>query len=99
MKILDEMIEELEEEVEGARAYAEKYIECKALNNMARAAKYKEMAQDELKHAGFVRGFAMEDADGIKRVHNLTEEESNHWQHAHKKINDEIAMIHHLLSM
>lgn len=99
MKILDEMIEELKEEVEGAREYAEKYVEAKALNNMPRAAKYKEMAHDELKHATIIRGFAMEDAESIKRVHTLTEEEAHHWEHCHKKINDEIAMVNHILSM
>ena len=55
MKILDHMIEDLEEEVDGAREYAEKYIECKAKGNTARATKYKEMAMDELKHAGYIR--------------------------------------------
>lgn len=99
MKILEEMIEELEEEVEGAREYAEKYIECKAKGNLPRANKYKEMAQDELKHAGYIREFDMMDAESIKRVHTLTEDEVHHWEHAHKKLNDEIAMVHHLLSM
>lgn len=99
MKILDHMIEDLEEEVDGAREYAEKYIECKAKGNTARATKYKEMAMDELKHAGYIREFAISDAESVKHVHTLTEEETSAWEHAHKKLNDEIAMVHHLLSM
>jgi hypothetical protein len=99
MKTLDRMIEHLEEEVEGAREYAEKYIDCRAKGNIPRANKYKEMAQDELKHAGYIRDFAIADAEGIKRVHTLTEEEEHKWEHSHKKLNDEIAMIQHLLSM
>jgi hypothetical protein len=99
MKTLDRMIDDLEEEVEGAREYAEKYIDCRAKGNIPRANKYKEMAQDELKHAGYIRDFAIADAEGIKRVHTLTEEEEHKWEHSHKKLNDEIAMIQHLLSM
>lgn len=99
MKMLDKMMDELHEEVEGARDYAEKYIDCKARGNIPRANKYKEMASDELRHFTTLRDFAIADAEGIKRIHTLTENEVEAWEHAHKKINDEIAMIHHLLSM
>ena len=47
----------------------------------------------------YIREFDMMDAESIKRVHTLTEDEVHHWEHAHKKLNDEIAMIHHLLAM
>lgn len=99
MRILENMIEELEDEIEGAREYAEKYIDCKARGNIARATKYKEMAHDELRHFATIRDFAIADADGIKRVHTLTEHEVEWWEHNHKKLNDEVAMINHLLSM
>lgn len=99
MKILERMVEELEDEVCGAREYAEKYIDSRAKGNIPRANKYKEMAQDELKHAGYIRDFAIADAESIKKVHTLTEEEEHKWEHSHKKLNNEIAMIQHLLSM
>lgn len=99
MKMLDKMMDELHEEVEGARCYAEKYIENKARGNTPRANKFKEMASDELKHAGYLREMAVTDEEGIKRVYNLTENEVEAWEHAHKKINDEMAMVQHLLSM
>lgn len=98
MKILENMIEELEDEIEGARDYAEKYIDCKARGNAMRATKYKEMAHDELRHFSTLREFFAADVDGIKRVHPLTEEEVSWWEHEHKKLNDKVAMIHHLLS-
>ena len=98
MKILDKMIDCLHDEVEGAREYAEKYIDSKAKGNIPRANKYKEMANDELKHASYLREFAIADAESIKRVHPLSEEEATAWEHAHRRLNDEIAMVHHLLS-
>lgn len=98
MGILEHMLEELTEELDGGREYAEKYIDCKARGNIPRATKYKEMAHDELRHFSTLREFFAADVDGIKRVHPLTEEEVSWWEHEHKKLNDKVAMIHHLLS-
>jgi hypothetical protein len=99
MKLIDKMLEQLEEEVEGARDYAEKYVECKARGNMPRANHYKEMAHDELKHATFLKEMDMADVDDLKRVYPMTEEEEHHWAHRIKCINDQMAMVMHVLSM
>ena len=98
MRKLEKMIDDIHDEVDGAREYAEKYIDSKAKGNVPRATKYKEMATDELKHANYIRDFAIADAEGIKRVHTLTEEEVEAWEHAHKRLNDAIAMVQHLLN-
>lgn len=99
MKIIEKMIDCLHEEVEGAMEYAEKYIENKARNNINRANKYKEMATDELKHAGYLREMDIMDIDEMKKVYTLTEEEETAWEHGHKHINEKMAMVHHMLSM
>lgn len=99
MRKLEKMIDDIHEEVDGAREYAEKYIESKAKGNIPRATRYKEMANDELKHANYIRDFAIADAESIKHVHTLTEEEVEAWERSHKRLNDEIAMVQHLISM
>ena len=99
MKILDKMLDRLEDEVEGAREYAEKYIECKSRGNMARANKYKEMAHDELKHATFLKEMDIADVSELKKVYALTDEEQAHWDHGHKHLTDQMAMVMHILSM
>lgn len=99
MKILDKMLDHLEDEVDGAREYAEKYIECKARGNMARANKYKEMAHDELKHATFLKEMDIADIDELKKVYPMTDEEQSLWEHGHKHVNDQMAMVMHVLSM
>lgn len=93
MKSIDKMIEHIDEEVEGAREYAEKYIECKARGHTARASKYKEMAFDELKHAEIVYAFAEEDIDNIRKVYPLSIDEEERWAHAKKKMHEHIAHI------
>ena len=99
MKILEKMLDHLEDEIEGAREYAEKYIECKARGNMPRANRYKEMANDELKHASFLREMDMADVSELKRSYNMTEEEQRTWDHGQKRLTDEMALIMHILSM
>ena len=99
MKTVEKMLEHLEEEVEGARDYAEKYIECKARGNITRANKYKEMAHDELKHATFLKEMDMADVEDLKKVYPMTEEEHHHWEHGLKHLTDQMAMVMHILSM
>ena len=99
MKLIDKMLEHLEEEVEGAREYAEKYIECKARGNIARANRYKEMAHDELKHANFLKEMDMADVDELSRVYAMTEEEKTCWEHGMKHLTDQMAMVMHILAM
>lgn len=99
MRLIDKMLEQLEDEVEGARDYAEKYVECKARGNMSRANRYKEMAHDELKHATFLKEMDIADIDELKKVYPMTDEEQSLWEHGHKHVNDQMAMVMHVLSM
>lgn len=99
MRLVDNMLEALEEEVEGAKEYAEKYIENHARGNMTRANRYKEMVADELKHANFLREMDIADIDELKKVYVMTEDEEMSWQHGLKHISEQIAMIKHMLSM
>jgi hypothetical protein len=93
VKVIDKLIDDIDEVVEGAREYAERYIECKARGNNSRAAKYKEMAHDELRHAEQVFEFAEADMEGIRRVHPISVEDEERWAHAKKKMHECIARI------
>lgn len=99
MKLLDKMLEHLEEEIDGAREYAEKYIECKARGNVSRANRYKEMASDELKHATFLKEMDAADLSELERTYHMTEEEQSTWDHWQKRLTDQMALVMHILSM
>ena len=47
MRAIKKYVEAIEEEIEGAKDYAEKYVEAKAKGDIGRANRYKEMAGDE----------------------------------------------------
>jgi hypothetical protein len=99
MKLIHKLIDGIHEELEGAKEYAEKYIDAKARGNVTRANKYAEMASDELKHATYIKDFAVMDIDEIKKVYPLPVELEEEWEHAHKKFIECMAIIKHMLSM
>ena len=99
MKIIHKMLHHLEEEVEGAKEYAEKYIENKAKNNIPRATKFKEMAMDELKHASTLHEFDMADVEEIKKVYEMSDEDSTAWEHGQKHLIEQMALVKHMLEM
>lgn len=93
------MLDSFQDEADGAMDYAEKYIEYRARGDMSRANKYKEMAHDELKHAGYIRDMHLQDIEELGKVYTLTEAEEEMWTRAHKHISEQMALVKHLLSM
>jgi hypothetical protein len=57
------------------------------------------MAHDELKHATFLKEMDIADIDELKKVYPMTDEEQSLWEHGHKHVNDQMAMVMHVLSM
>lgn len=98
MRMIDKLMHQLEEEVEGAKHYAEKYLENAARGNNSRAVKFKEMANDELKHAGYVRDFAMLDIDEVRRVYHIPDADLEKWEHFHRQMAEQMALVRHMLA-
>lgn len=97
MKPIEKMIDRIDDELEGAKKYAEMYIEEKAKGNIARANAYKEMSHDELKHASYIHDFATKDVESIGAVFTIPEEADEKWEHAHKHYADCVGRIKHML--
>lgn len=92
-------VECIDEELADAKDYAEKYIECKAMDNMSKANKYKEMAFDELKHANYIHDFAVGDIELIAKINPPTVEMEDAWNHSHKEYVERTAWIRQMLQM
>lgn len=99
MKKIKEYVDAIDEELEGAKEYAEKYVECKAKDNMQSATKYKEMANDELKHAMYEHEWAVKEIEEISRVYTPPIEMQEKWDKAHKEYVEKVAWIRQMLSM
>lgn len=99
MRMIKNCVEKINEETEGAKEYAEKYVEEKAKGNITKANKYREMANDELKHADYIHGFATADIAELEKVYTAPVEMLDKWEHAHKEYVEKVAWIKQMLAM
>lgn len=97
MRLIDKMIDRVDDELEGAKKYAEMYIQEKAKGNISKANAYKEMAHDELKHAGYIHDFAVKDVESIQMVFTIPDDVMQKWEHSHKHYADCIGRIKMML--
>ena len=99
MRSIKAYVEHIDEELEGAKDYAEKYVEAKVKGNMNVANKYKEMASDELRHAGYVHEFAVAEIDALSKVYTPPVDMQKKWEESHKEYVEKAAWIRQMLSM
>lgn len=99
MRSIKKYVEHIEEELEGAKDYAEKYVEAKAAGNTMWAGQFKDMAQDELRHAGVVHSHAVEEIEKLNKIYKPPVEMLEKWEHAHKEYVEKAAWIKQMLSM
>ena len=92
-------VEHMDEELCGAKDYAEKYLEAKASGQSEMAEKYKEMATDELKHATYVHNIAVDEIEKIKKVFTPPQDMLARWEKAHSKYIDRTAKVKGMLAM
>ena len=99
MTKIKKLAEHIEEELYGAKDYAEKYVEYKAKGDMQWANRYKEMANDELKHASYLHDKAVQDIEEISKVFTPTEEMEEKWEKCHKNFVEKTAWIKQMLTL
>ena len=94
-----ELVEQVNDEICGAKNYAETYLEFKAKGNMPWANKYKEMANDELKHAMTVHEYTVQEIEELRKVYTPPVEMLEKWDLEHKKYVEEVAWVKQMLTM
>lgn len=99
MRVIKKYVEAIEEEIEGAKCYAEKYVEAKAKGDLAKATRYKEMANDEIKHAIFQHEWAVAEIESISKVYKPPLDMEEKWEKAHKEYVEQLAWIRQMLAM
>lgn len=91
--------ERIDDELEDAKRYAEKYVECKAKGNTDGAGKYHAMAEDELKHAAWLHEMAAAEITELEKVFRPTEEMQHKWDESHTRYVECAAWIRRMLEM
>lgn len=99
MHHIKKLAEQMEDEINSAMHYAEKYIEYKAKGNTAYATKFKAMSEDELRHALFFHEIAVKEIEEVSKVYTAPAEMLEKWEHEHKEYIERVALVKQILSM
>lgn len=93
MKRINKYVHMIEDELESAERYAEKYIECKADGDGSAAGTYKNFAQQELEHVMFAHDLAVKDVDRISSVLTAPADMREKWEISHQAYIEKTARI------
>lgn len=99
MKKIQNYVDQIDNELKGAKEYAEIALQYKAEGNQNRSAKYKEMANHELTHANNIHQIAVEEIQKLETVYTPPAEMKEKWEKAHSKYVEDAAWIKQMLTM
>lgn len=100
MTKIKKYVEDIAEELEGAKHYIEKALEYKASGDSNRYTRYKEMSIQELGHATSIHEFAVQDINRLKEVYpEIPQKMMEKWEHAHADFIEKAAWIKQMQAM
>ena len=100
MTKIKKYVEDIGEELDGAKHYIEKALEYKAMNDSTRYAKYKEMSLQELGHAQALHDFAVQDIERLKAVYpDIPSNMLDKWNKSHVDFVEKTAWIKQMQAM
>ena len=99
MTRIKKLADEIKDELHSAKEYAEEYLSFKAKDNGQWANRYKEMSQDELKHAGYIHDRAVQEIEELRKVYTPPQDMLDKWDREHKEYVEKAAWIKTMLTM
>ena len=99
MTKIKNLVNQIDEELEGAKCYAESYVEHKAKGNMNYANKYKEMAMQELSHAMFIHEITVKEIEELEKSIVAPAEMKDKWNKDHAEYVEKSAWVKQMLTL
>lgn len=100
MTKIKKYVEDIAEELDGAKHYIETALEYKAMNDTTRYTKYKEMSMQELGHAQALHDFAVQDIEKLKAVYpDIPNNMLDKWNKSHVEFVEKTAWIKQMQAM
>ena len=99
MTRIKKLADEIKDELCSAKDYAEEYLTFKSKGDSNWANRYKEMAQDELKHANYIHERVVADIEELRKVYTPPQDMMDKWDADHKKYIEKAAWIRQMLAM
>lgn len=100
MTKIKKYVENIAEELEGAKNYIETALDYKVAGDTNRYSKYKEMSSQELNHAMALHEMAAQDIQKLKSVYpDVPQDMMDKWEHSHKEFIEKAAWIKQMQAM
>ena len=100
MTKIKKYVEDIAEELDGAKHYIETALEYKSMGDTMRYAKYKEMSTQELGHAQALHDFAVQDIEKLKAVYpDIPNDMMEKWKKSHIEFVEKTAWIKQMQAM
>lgn len=99
MTKIKKLVDNIKEELCGAKSYAEHYVEQKAKGNSQWANRFKEMSQDELNHATYLHELTISEIEELSKVITPPNKMLEKWEKIHSEYVEEVAWIKQMLSL
>lgn len=99
MKMIKDLVDKIDDELCGAKDYAEKYVEYKVKGEMSWANKFKDMASQELNHAMIIHDLAVKNIEEVSRVVKAPQKMRDAWDKAHVDYVEREAWIKQMLAL
>lgn len=99
MRYIKELADNIMEEVEDAKKYAEKSLEHKAWDDSYAASRYHQLAEDELSHASFLHELVTKQIKKLGEVYTPPSCLQEEWGKMHKEFTEKAAWIKQMLNM
>ena len=100
MTKIKKYVENMAEELDGAKKYIEKALEYKAVGNTDRYNGYKAMSLAESEHAMRLHDYAVQDIEKLKEVYpEIPTDMMDKWERAHREYVEKAAWIKQMQSM
>ena len=100
MTKIKKYVDEIAEELDGAKNYMEKALEYKSAGNADRYNGYKDMSVAELGHAMRLHDYAVQDIEQLKTVYpDIPTDMQDKWDRSHREFVEKVAWIKQMQSM
>ena len=99
MTWIKKLADEIADELDSAKEYAEDYLTFKAKENSTWANRYKEMANDELKHADYIHDRAVAEIEELRKGYTPPQDMLDKWDSDHRKFIEKTAWVKQMLAM
>ena len=99
MRKIKELVERIDDELNSAEEYAEKYIEYKADGDSSMATKFMEMASQEMNHANMMHDLAVKEIEKVSAVFNAPADMREKWDNSHAEYIQRASRIKSMINM